>query len=224
MRLGYYLVLLISLFTSIALGQTEKGKFYLGANTNSVFSAEKSSDDTKNPTYRVREVNSFQLSTKLGYFIKDDLVLGVGFSLSSSKDKQDSRELVYSTFLTKNLNNELKTTQITVFAKYYFLDSKFKPFTLVSFGFRKIKDIQSYRELEQFTDIEGNIAFNLPQMYYYSIEGTLKVLNLGAGVAYFVNDFLNLELGINYSNTFIGSKYSTDLKGYNTNFGFNLFF
>ena len=204
---------IILLFTIFVNGQTEKGKFYVGANSNLGLSSEKATGNPNESFYTERKYNSFQLSSKLGYLISNNLVFGVGFSLNPSNEIQNSEFTFNNNTSTSQIKNEEKTTEITAFTKYYFLKNKFRPFALISYGFGRLKEIK-------YEVVNANIF----EEASFGGDNNFKVLNVGAGGAYFLSDLLNLELGINYSNKFIQSETYSDLKGINASFGINLFF
>lgn len=218
MRLDKYIALLLTLSTALAYGQTKKGKVFTGANSNFVTSFKKDISETF--IFRPGAENkskSSQLSAQLGYFLIDNLVIGVGFGFNTSAEKSTSEsESVFGTNTTEIKNTE-KTTQTIPFAKYYFSEKKFKPYVIVSYGFGKRREIQSIK-LAVNGDVVSSEESEVGKNY------SLRVLNLGAGAAFFITDFLSLELGLNYSNTYIDSETFPDLKGIKANFGLFLFF
>ncbi len=166
------IALLTLLLTSIiGFSQTEKGKIYVGANSNFNFTT--SNTDSYSDMINTGANNEFtqiHLNTEIGYFLVDNFVTGVNANYSSVKQK--------------NIN-ATKTYTISGFAKYYFLEKAFKPFIRLSYGYGKL----NYR----LVGVSGATGF-----YYAKVKPSITTLKVGTGFAYFFNKTIGLDFSINY--------------------------
>jgi len=106
--LGSYLMLCLSLSV---LGQTEKGKTLVGADTKFSININPDSDRT-----------SFELGLQLGGFVANNFAIGVEAAMSTDKVKQKDEKLGTETYA------------IAPFARYYFGINKIKPFVHATIG------------------------------------------------------------------------------------------
>lgn len=173
MKLQKIALLLFTLFTITSFSQTEKGKIYLGTNSslNANF-VNYSYKDDNNDMQDTGKSSSFSISPSIGFFVINNLVLGANVSFGFNKSENNS-------------GSDFKSNSISVapFAKYYFADNSFKPFISGSYGFGSSTG-------------ESTFNNNIDES-----KNSLTNLKIGGGVAYFINDTISLEFGINYSRT-----------------------
>ncbi|WP_397446384.1 outer membrane beta-barrel protein [Polaribacter sp. R77954] len=205
MKLQKITIILITLFTITMSAQTEKGGYYIGANSNFNFLSSKTdyTSTGSNTTYSSTNSNKysqFNANAEFGYFLIDKLTSGLNVSYTQTKPKDSDSRAVYT---------------ISPFVKYYFLENNLKPFARASYGFGKIKDAQVF-----YGDV-----FNTTVT---TADTNINVFNLGAGLAYFANNFISIELIFNYSETNFKTTTpaqtieQTD-KIFRTNLGFSIF-
>lgn len=132
-----------------------------------------SSLDTEivNSNSQSTKTNQFNFAVDGGYFIADHLALGLGTSYTSSKNG----DFKNNTFL------------VAPFAKYYFLEGNTKLFARASYGLG--------RSTSDFIIVN---SFGNPTAG--ELKGDINSFELGAGVAFFINEFLSIELTASYLN------------------------
>lgn len=223
MKLQIITLLFFTFFTTIIYGQTEKGGIYIGGNSNFGLSSQNASDYSNEDLYIENSINSFQLSIKAGYLIIDNLVVGIGYSLNSSKEITETEfKNQYVIEITEN-TEEKKTNSAMVFVKYYFLKTNFKPYLTSSFGFGKIKETISNTETDYFFLSDGSIGVSGLSRFNTGGEYPTNTLTFGAGIAYFLTNYLNIELEVNYTNMTVKSAENTVFKGASMSLGLSLF-
>jgi outer membrane protein len=210
MKLQKITLLLFTLFTITVCGQTEQGKFYIGANSNLNFSSSKfettNGNESNFSAFSSDRTNNFNFTPQIGYFIMDDFVSGLDFKLSYSKTEGQEKNGYYL---------------ISPFAKYYFLDNTIKPFIKASYGFG------SFFNDTSFISNNGFVSH---------ADISITSLKLGGGVAFILNNYLSLELTLDYykdvnkstvsaqqtvNNQAINFKQITN--GFASNLGFSIF-
>lgn len=181
--------LLIGLFSVVLVhGQTDQGTKYLGGSFSLGFGSSKSSiggTSADGP-----KTFNFGINPGVGYFISDNLMLGLGlgFSMSSSTQKSDSYEDKYTTSMF----------DIGPFIRYYIMPVEKMGFFFqgdVSVGFGKNKHEQT---------IGGTTT---------SRETKLTELNVGItpGIVIFVSDMVAFE------STFGGLAFTSGSENYTEN-------
>lgn len=168
------LSLLILLSISSVFAQTEQGKFLVGASSNLNFVTNSSRDffDGEDVN-RVSKANTYQISPVIGYFVADNISIGLALNLSGASTK----------FTSDFGENESKNNSFSIspFFKYYFTEGNFKPFFGGGVGLGTGK----------FERITNGFESKSLSVFF----------NLNAGVAYFINDKVSIELGLNYQRT-----------------------
>jgi opacity protein-like surface antigen len=168
-----YATLLIIGISLSAVAQTTKGSLLLGGQTslNLDFSKTKwksdlgSGDDSKS--------TSFEFSPELGYFVIDNMAIGVSLPINySTMTDSDDDKMTRSSFV------------FAPFLKYYFGDSMMKPFLNGSIGFGK-----------------GSMKYDLGSGFSDSYSMTMFAYQVGAGLGVFLNEKVSLDLGLRWSST-----------------------
>lgn len=195
----FTLALLPLFFLSLtAWAQLEKGNKVLGGSFNY------SSVTDKSKAYgNVESTNVFQFNPSFGYFVKDNLVVGLGLGFYGSKSTEDNGIVVdYS-------NNSFGVGPYI--QKFFPLSEKFSFFGRISTGYTKGKD-ETSSSSEYFTDSEFKFS-------------TLQV-NSALGFTFFPKKWLGIDLSIcplKYSHLVTKPENSTDDNRYTTNvFNFSL--
>lgn len=221
--LAFCLTLLIS---SIVTAQTEKGKILVGADSNMNFSAltnKGKSDLYESDNYKT---SNFTFSPKIGYFVANNLSLGVEVPFSFSKFKSSSirvNDLYYS---SQYFNQEDKNTSITFapFVKYYFNANKtIKPFLQgqIGLGVSKFTTNRNYYVNNFDPTIESYNSTSKSNLFMYGVDG---------GLAIFFNDKISLDIALGYASTTFKRKednpynYKEITSGFVSNIGFSLYF
>jgi hypothetical protein len=209
------LLLLILCYSVTISGQTEKGNFNFNVNSNlglSILNSNTSGSGNINsnsvnlngtgfssfPSNFEKEnsYNNFRLSFESGYFIFKDFVVGLGFLVSSSKETIETETSLATgnNSLESQYKNEEKigSQNVYLFAKYYFLKGKFKPFFNVNVGLGKKKE-------NTFNESVRYLPSVIAEKTILEKNYNNRFFNLGGGIAYFLNKSFSLELQINYT-------------------------
>jgi len=159
--------LVLSMVVLSISAQTGAGKILIGGSSNLGFSAttDKYKSDEGDGTDG-KGIN-LNLSPQAGYFVMDGLAVGlmVDLGISTYKEDGDEETFTYSQFM------------LAPFARYYYGESKIKPFAEVAVGF-------------------GSYAFKFDGDK--DKTGTFN-FQFKLGAAFFVTDQVSIDLGLGYS-------------------------
>jgi outer membrane protein len=197
------LVLLLAiLMPSITIfGQTSKGNLVISGGTGLQFvsSSVKSVYDGK--TGDEYTVTSFSLIPSFGYFVMDNLALGLSSTFSSSTQKdEDGNKYTSSSVL------------FVPTALYYFtLDEKIKPLAQIGIGYSTMTN--------KYIPKTGSDEKN---------TGSGLAINFGGGISYFVSKNISFNFGLSYTISTLtdGDDDKSKLKQGNlgSNIGISVFF
>lgn len=176
------IILLISLEAS---AQTSKGKFLLGGFThltqpgssytsaNIGYSTIKSKDDSGDDDDYQDIIFSLNFAPKAGYFLIDNLALGVDFNLTSSFNK------------TTNTEYKSRTTIISAgpFVRYYIPTKKVLPFAEAMYSFGSAISSSEWEEDET------------------SVKYSVQLYSLGIGVAIPFGEKVSFDALVGYHST-----------------------
>lgn len=126
-----------------------------------------------------KSYTELSLDLKAGYFVVDNLAIGLTPSVGYESATYSNGD--------KSKSNSLG---IGPFVRYYFGNTKLKPLLNASFLYYNSIQKSSY----------ATITFpGIPSVdYKYEFKNKYKLLQVGGGVAYFLNDRLALDAIINY--------------------------
>lgn len=154
------------------LAQTEKGKYFFGALTRLNAGIIEHSRVQDNVNTLSERTTQFSFIPNAGYFIKDNLALGLEVSLSFS----NTEDYDYDSTQRES------TLAFSPFSRYYFGNKNVRPFLYASGGIGRYKT--KYRST--ITDFKSDSSYTL---IFYS---------LGAGTGFFLNDAISIELEFRY--------------------------
>ncbi len=205
----------ITLFvTTIALSQTEQGKISVGASSDLSFSFLNGKQEFRGQENDLDERTSFAIAPTAGYFVIDNLQVGLVLALSTEKVEGERQNFNNFGPQTNSFESKLSTFAVGPFVRYYFLENSIKPFVQASVAYVSTKN-ESDDEFSSFESKSNGIGFGFD-----------------AGVAFFLNNFISLDLGVGYSRSIITPNngdegeddFKTKLNAIRANVGFNLFF
>ncbi|NVO10707.1 MAG: outer membrane beta-barrel protein [Bacteroidales bacterium] len=175
-------VFILMLFVFSVYGQTTQGTFLLGGDSKLDFSAMNSKWKTDNGSGSSGSSMSFQLSPKIGFFIIDNLAIGVKLPIGISYQEDKNHNKFSSTSLG-----------ISPFIKYYFGTSNIKPYLNSSAGFSSLtaKD----------NPVNGSTIKSTTGMFSF---------DLGGGFGIFLNDKVSVDIGVGYNYTSYKDKENND--------------
>lgn len=180
------LSLLCILFCSSASAQTEKGNFVISGKTDLNFLFANTVLGTDSVETGKIKNNQFGFTAAAGYFILNNLNIGISGSYSYSYTKTNATQLLPD-------NTETITQSFTILpqANYYFpVAGKLRPFVGIGAGYIWLEERDS-----RFTGNNNEV---------YSMNGT--VFTAGAGLSYFINHSVSFDLGFQYSHSKLKEK------------------
>jgi len=193
MKIIYIIAFAFIAITTSAFSQTDQGKLIIGGSSNLGLNFRTSETEINgNNNGSEQKTTSFNISPNIGYFIIDNLAVGISLPFNTGSSKFDDGKSTFSSFV------------VSPFVRYYFTQSNIKPYILGRVGFGSSKS--SFRSSFSDNDSKSNV-FNF---------------GFGGGVAIFVNDFVSFNLGINYGNSTSKPNNDSvaDIKTTNSNLGF----
>jgi len=135
----------------------------------------------KYPDNRDQTTNDFSLQPSYGYFLIDNLCLGAAIGLSTSSSTAETNVTAVD---RKSKSNAVG---IGPFARYYVpLDDKLYVFGQLSYS----------RNWEKYQSWNSNQANNKSTQKYVYYD-----LGIAAGIAYFLNPHVSLDLALGYVHT-----------------------
>ncbi|CAL2065426.1 outer membrane beta-barrel protein [Tenacibaculum sp. 190524A05c] len=185
MKIKTLQLLFVVMTISSSFAQTEKGKFLIGLNTPLSFSSSSTRiiDNSGNSTDN-NSSTSFTFSPQVGYSIIDNLFVGLDLSLSFGNVDNQAVETSSSSYV------------FSPFVKYYYpTNNDFNFFGQFKYG------------VGRFNSESLNLGAILNPALPDTVESksNMEQLLVGLGVGYFVHEKLNIELSLNYQNTFYDS-------------------
>jgi outer membrane protein len=171
--------LVLSMFVLSISAQTDAGGILIGGSSNMGFSATTDKYKSDDGDETEGKGIDFNLSPQAGYFVMDGLAVGLMVDLGISTFKQDGAEEA-STF---------SSMTIAPFARYYYGESKIKPFAEAAVGF-------------------GSYAFKFDGD---KDKTGVFFFQLKLGAAFFVNDNVSIDLGLSYASYSEKDKENNDI-------------
>lgn len=211
------LLKILALFTiSSTFAQTNQGQINVGASSNLSFTFQNGNIEFDGEDIGdIPDITTFEFSPQIGYFVVDNLLLGLGTSISSEKF---STENEFSNFEDKST-----TFAIGPLLRYYFLNENIKPYLQGSIAYATNK-------IESKSEFDSDFGFENTETIEQKQNGF--AFGFDAGVAFFLNKVISLDLGVGYARTSLspnnGDDGEEDVKSKSNIIGavvgFNLFF
>jgi len=173
MKKTLVLIAVLILGGTNVFAQTQKGDFLLGAGTSLDFSFLSSQVSTDSYESDKVKNNSFEFTPRVGYFLANNLVVGIDFLTSNATEKEDGDRYKSNTFA------------IGPFARVYIGNKDVKPFLHAGFGFGK--------NTEEYNSSYAGYSDE-------KIKSNLTTYDVGGGVSFFLTPKVALEVGISYGN------------------------
>jgi opacity protein-like surface antigen len=123
------------------------------------------------------DTDQINFSPSLGWFVANGLAIGVTFNYEYSKEHNKEEQYKQKTYLYGPS------------LSYFFGKSNIKPYIQAEYLFGKTKNEYEFKYMNGF------------QMEYENDENEIKIQGwgLGAGVAFFLNQHISLNLGLGYA-------------------------
>jgi outer membrane protein len=147
LKISFVLVVLIGL-SALATAQTERGNLLLSGSSEMDFAGYSLKVKNSYSDEDEGKISTIGFKSGAGYFIADNLALGLQFSLSYKSEKEDGDEF------TEMIRMFLP------FARLYFGKNNIKPFVQAAYGMGLQKTKEFYIEEEYITgyEIDGGMA------------------------------------------------------------------
>ena len=184
MRKAIFFALFLFCFDFLAHSQTSKGSFMIGASNLLELRNVVAKQKSDNGSNFEAKTTKFSIEPLAGYFIIDRLAVGVipGFH-----------------YLNEDMNqSKLRTTEFSLipYGRYYLGKNRFKAFAHAGIGYLH----RSLRNEFDFVDSQDAFKWG----------GSALVYEGGIGGAYFLNDFVSLDLFLRYRRYNASMNYKTD--------------
>lgn len=189
-------------FTLLTLNnyaQTEKGTFFIGAKSSLNFNYDILKNEGDNFSNEKSRTSRLDFSPQIAYSLRKNFFVGLDFTYNYINEED------------KNFNYQLTLQNVSIapFFKIYLFENKLKPFFTAKYGFGA-----QYFKSNIFSD---NSEFT-------TTKDKTNVFEVGTGLSYFFNNFINVELSLNYLRTKINRENTNDVTySVNSNIGFYIF-
>ncbi len=165
------LLLFAFLFASFSgFSQTSKGKIVLSGAAGLSVAAQTQTPEYDGETGDDLKITTIQFMPTFGYFIIDNLAVGLMGNISSTAYKNEDGD-----------KQNISTIFIAPTAKYYFMEGKIKPFAQVAVGLSSMTNKYTPKDGDNEKDKFSGLVFGG-----------------GGGVAFFLNDNVSIDAGLNY--------------------------
>ena len=198
MKKLFFLVITLA-FTNVIFAQTEQGRFILSGATGLQFISSNVDYEYDGQSQGDFTQSSFSIMPSIGYFVMDNLAVGLSANFSSTTQKDEGYKYTVS------------STMLLPTALYYFpVEGQFKPLLQVGAGLMSTKEKDSYAG--------GSDEYKMSGL----------ALNFGGGAAYFINDSVSLNFGLSYTMANLKDSDDSNLVqkqgSFAANIGFSVFF
>jgi len=189
----FFLLAIVLVSTNVILAQTEQGKFVLSGATGLQFLSSNIEVEYDGQSSGDMTQNSFTIIPSIGYFVMDNLAVGMTANFSSTTQKNEG----YKTKTT--------STMILPTVLYYFpVAGNLKPLVQVGAGLMSFSKENKNSE-NSYKDKFSGLA-----------------LNFGGGASYFINDYVSLNFGVSYTMANLENSNDSDYVQKQGNFAGNI--
>lgn len=159
---------------------------------------------------------SFNLSPSAGYFIEDNLLIGLSYGLQFDQEKQEVSFTTYlpdMTFTRKTIDQKVRVmvNSLSLFTRYYFGERQIKPYLGLEAGYGVVSV-----STKNFRPSGIGQENSIPE------DDNLVLGAISGGVNIFVSRNAAIDASLFYGRSYPNKAESTALLG--TNIGFSIFF
>ncbi|MEO7044498.1 MAG: outer membrane beta-barrel protein [Ferruginibacter sp.] len=185
MRLFLPAIIFCLLFCNISFSQTRHGNFVISGGTDIKLLFSRLSPNVKDVVDNQVKMQKYAVNAGLGYFIIDDLAIHITTSYEYSYSK---KQLYLGPVYGEDIQ---KTLAVIPSLTYYFpVEGNVRPTINLGAGYVSLK--------------ERNNQYSTPNNVVYHYGGLS--LNAGAGVSFFLNSSLSVDVGFQYSRNKLNDK------------------
>ncbi|PTN09403.1 outer membrane beta-barrel protein [Mangrovibacterium marinum] len=189
------LTLIFSVFVFVASAQTEKGTFLLSGSTGLNFLAMNYKVQYDGETYDDYDLSSFSVMPSFGYFIQDNIAIGLSSTMS------------FETMKYEDGDKEIMNSVMMIPSAFIFfpVEGDIKPFAQAGVGYSSMTNKWEPKTGSNYEDSYGGLT-----------------INFGGGLAYFVKENISFNLGLSYTKATFKNKDDDSEKIKQGNFGANI--
>lgn len=179
--------------------QTEKGSWVIGGSTNLGFNSVTTKYSVENESETSPATNTFSFTPTVGYFVMDNLAVGIDLGLLNVSTKDDDYKETSNTF------------SVMPTGTYYFKATpSLRPYVGAGVGYATTKYTEKFANISESEDYDG---------LAWKAKG---------GFVYLLNQNIGIDLGLGYSQftnkeTVSDIDYKTTAGTFGVNVGFSLF-
>lgn len=191
------LLIIVLMPASTIFGQTTKGKFLLSGGTGLQFTGSNVKAVSDGETLGESNVNSFSFVPTFGYFVMDNLAVGLSSKISTNTEKYQSGD--------KSISNSFL---ILPTALYYFpLEGKFRPLVQIGVGYSSFSNewVSKTSGISSSKETYSGPAFNF-----------------GGGISYFISENISFNFSLSYTKSTLTNSDQSTYKYKQGDFGSNI--
>ena len=197
-KLGFLFAVLVASMSSY--GQTSKGNYIVSGSTGLQFLSSNTKNVYDGQTQNELDTKTFSFNPSVGYFIIDNLAIGLSCNITSTK--YEPNEDSYS---------KSASTLIAPTVMYYFpVDGKIRPFAQLGLGLQSVTNKVKGGYSEDKQTLDG------------------LAVNVGGGVSYFVSKYVSIDLYLSYTKSNLkdtdDEKFKIKQGTFGSNIGISVFF
>jgi len=178
-----------------SFAQTTKGSFVLSGGTGLQFTSSKVKSVYDGETQGEGTISTFSFVPTFGYFVIDNLAVGLTSTITSSTQKEEGGDKYVTS-----------STMILPTALYYFpMEGKLRPIVQVGIGFTSQADKYVPKSGSDDKTTSSGLA-----------------INFGGGVSYFIRENISLNFGLSYTKVTLTDGDDDKSKMKQGNFGSNI--
>ncbi|RVT73128.1 porin family protein [Flavobacterium sufflavum] len=204
-------------FFGIISAQTEKGSFIISGQTNLGFTSNTTKYKSDRQTTDGPKTNTFSISPSVGYFIVNNLALGLAFDYKSTITKQQIEIFDPNNtggYTTGNIKETQTTLSIVPNATYFFSKGKTRPYFGAGLGLANTKYKSNYTSDSSSGD----------QFSYSENKNTGLVWTANGGLLFLITPAVSIDLGLGYANySFKDNGLKTNSSAFGANAGISVF-
>ena len=196
--MGFLFAVLVASMSSY--GQTSKGNYIVSGSTGLQFLSSNTKNVYDGQTQNELDTKTFSFNPSVGYFIIDNLAIGLSCNITSTK--YEPNEDSYS---------KSASTLIAPTVMYYFpVDGKIRPFAQLGLGLQSVTNKVKGGYSEDKQTLDG------------------LAVNVGGGVSYFVSKYVSIDLYLSYTKSNLkdtdDEKFKIKQGTFGSNIGISVFF
>lgn len=185
-----FLIAALISFSAI-IAQTEKGTFVISGKTGLGFNSTTVKYNYEGQTTNGPKTSSFTISPGVGYFIIDNLELGLELDYSNTKTKSHFDKYYDGYSVNYDAKDIQNIFSIMPNVTYFFSKTKVRPYLNTGIGYANFK--------QESTSVSSASDGSTYSYSYKKNSGNGLTWNAGGGLAYFITKSFSLDLGLDYT-------------------------